>query len=172
MIFELADSVTSGSAIAAALNEQQLTRRNGLPWTQRVAAGSGGRHDEVPVGRQRVASRGGTEAAQTGHMLGKAMPLIDLTVPHGRTIEEARQRLETAVHQVCVQFGAVIRRAEWAPDRNRVKLEGVGIRVEIWVDAREVHAMGDIPLLGALLGGPLASGLKQIIQETFQKRLP
>ena len=105
-------------------------------------------------------------------MLKEAMPLIDLTVPHGRTMEEARQRLETAVHQVSVQFGTVIRRVEWASDRNRVKLEGVGIRVEIWVDAREVHAMGDIPILGALLGGPLASGLKQIIQQTFQTRLP
>ena len=101
-------------------------------------------------------------------MLKEAMPLIDLTVPHGRTMEEARQRLQTAVHQVSVQFGAGIRRVEWAPDRNRVKLEGVGIRVEIWVDAQEVHAMGDIPILGALL----ASGLKQIIQQTFQKRLP
>jgi hypothetical protein len=100
------------------------------------------------------------------------MPLIDLTVAHGQTMEEARQRLETAVHQVSVQFGAVIRRVEWAPDRNRVKLEGTGIRVQIWVDAREVHAIGDIPMLGALLGAPLASGLKQIIQQTFQKRLP
>jgi hypothetical protein len=35
-----------------------------------------------------------------------------------------------------------------------------------------VHAIGDIPMLGALLGAPLASGLKQIIQQTFQKRLP
>ena len=87
-------------------------------------------------------------------------------------MEEARQRLEAAVHQVSTQFGAVIRRVEWAPDRNRVKLEGNAIRLEIWVDTRDVHAMGDIPLLGALLGGPLASGLKQIIQQTFQKRLP
>jgi hypothetical protein len=88
-------------------------------------------------------------------MVKEAMPMIDLTVPHGRTLEEARQRLETAAHQVSVQFGAVIRRVEWAPDRNRVKLEGVGIRVEIWVDAREVHATGDIPILGALLGARL-----------------
>ena len=105
-------------------------------------------------------------------MLKEAMPLIDVTIPHGRTMEEARQRLETAVHQVSVQFGAAIRRVEWAPDRNRVKLEGVGIGLEIWVDAREVHAMGDIPVLGALLGGPLASTLKQIIRQTFQKSLP
>jgi hypothetical protein len=66
----------------------------------------------------------------------------------------------------------VIRRVEWAPDRTRVKLEGVGIRVEMWVDAQDVHATGHIPIVGALVGGPLASGLKQIIQQTFQKSLP
>ena len=100
------------------------------------------------------------------------MPLIDFTVPHGRTLGEARQRLETAVHQVSAQFSAVIRRVEWAPDRNRVTLEGVGIRVEKWVDSQDVHATGDIPIVGALVGGPLVSGLKQIIQQTFQKSLP
>ena len=100
------------------------------------------------------------------------MPLIDLTIAHGRTHDEARERLETAVRQVSSQFSAVIRRVEWTEARDRVKLEGVGVHVEMWVDARDVHAVGDIPLLGALLGGPLASGLKQIVQQTFQKRLP
>ncbi len=99
------------------------------------------------------------------------MPLINVTVAHGRTLEEARERLETAVHQASAQFGAVIRRVEWAADRNRVTLQGAGIRVEMWVDAQDVHAVGDLPVLGALLGGPFASGLKQIIQQTFQKRL-
>jgi hypothetical protein len=35
----------------------------------------------------------------------------------------------------------------------------------------EVHVSGDLPLLGALLGSPLVAGLKQIVQQTFQKRL-
>ena len=99
------------------------------------------------------------------------MPLIDLTVAHGRTLEEARQGLQRAVDQVSSQFGAVIHRVEWTPDRNRVTLDGVGVHVEMWVDARDVHAVGDIPVLGALFGGRLASGLKQIIGQTFQKRL-
>ena len=73
-----------------------------------------------------------------------------------------RRRLETAAHEV---------RVEWAADRNRVKLEGAGVRVEMWVDAQNVHATGDIPILGELLGGPLASGLKQIVQQAFQKKL-
>jgi len=42
----------------------------------------------------------------------------------------------------------------------------------MWVDAFEVHATGAIPILGGLLGGPLASGLKQIVQQTFPKEQP
>ena len=39
-------------------------------------------------------------------------------------------------------------------------------------DAHAVHATGDVAILGGLLGGPLASGLKQIVQQIFQKQLP
>jgi hypothetical protein len=38
----------------------------------------------------------------------------------------------------------------------------------MWVDAQEVHVSGDMPLLGRLLSGPLTTGLKQIVQQTFQ----
>jgi hypothetical protein len=41
----------------------------------------------------------------------------------------------------------------------------------MWVDAHNVHATGDIPILGGLLGGPVTSGLKQIVQQAFQKKL-
>jgi hypothetical protein len=100
------------------------------------------------------------------------MPLLNLTVQHGRTLEEARGGLEKAVQQVSGQFGALIRRVEWSADRYRVKLEGVGLWVEMWVDAQAVHATGDIPILGRLLGRTLTSGLKQIVQQTFQRKLP
>ena len=102
----------------------------------------------------------------------RAMPLLNLTIAHGQTLEEARRRLETAVHEVSNRFKSGVRRVEWTADRNRVKLEGPGVWVEMWVDARDVHATGDIPILGALLGGPVASGLKQVIERTFQMRLP
>jgi hypothetical protein len=103
-------------------------------------------------------------------MLKQPMPLINLTFAHGQTLEEARRRLEKAVHEVTSQFGGV-RRVEWAADRNRVKLEGAGVWVEMWVDAQNVHATGDIPILGQLLGGSLASRLKQVLQQAFQKKL-
>lgn len=100
------------------------------------------------------------------------MPLINLTLQHGRTLEEARRHLETAVDQISGQFGSLVRRVEWEADRSRVKLEGVGFWVEMWVDAQAVHATGDVAILGGLLGSSLASGLKQIMQLTFRSKLP
>jgi hypothetical protein len=100
------------------------------------------------------------------------MPLIDLTLQHGQTLEEARRRLEKAVNEVSARFGSMIRGTEWAPDRSRVKLDGLGFWVEMSVDVQVLHATGDIPILGRLLGGQFVSGLKQIVERTFQKRLP
>ena len=100
------------------------------------------------------------------------MPVIDVTVRHGRTLDEARRGLEQAVQQISNQFGALVRRVEWAPDRHRVKLDGAGFWVEMWVDPQDVHATGDIPLLAGLFGGRLGSGLKGILEQTFPKKLP
>jgi hypothetical protein len=100
------------------------------------------------------------------------MPLINLTLEHGRTLGEARRQLETAVHQISGRFGSLVRRVQWEADRSRVKLEGVGFWIEMSVNAQVVHATGDVPILGGLLGSSLASGLKQILQLTFQTKLP
>ena len=97
------------------------------------------------------------------------MPLINLSVKHGRTLEEARSQLETAVQRVHSQFGALIRQVRWSVDRSQVRLDGMEFWVEMWVDAYEVYVSGDLPLLDALLGSPLVAGLKQIVQQTFQK---
>jgi hypothetical protein len=99
------------------------------------------------------------------------MPLINLSIKHGRTLEEAQSRLESAVQEVHSRFQALVRRVEWSADRHQVRLEGTGFWAEMWVDAQEVHVRGDIPLLGSLLGSPVTSSLKQIVQQAFQKRL-
>jgi hypothetical protein len=104
-------------------------------------------------------------------MLEEPMPVISLTIAHGQSQEEARRRLELAVREVCERLGG-ISRVEWSADRNRVKLQTVGAWLELWVDDRDVHATGDILGLGGLISGPLVSGLKQILQQTFQKQLP
>ena len=100
------------------------------------------------------------------------VPLINLTIQHHQTQEEAKRRLEAAVHEISTKLGVMLRRVEWATDRNRVRLEGVGFWVEMWVDTQAVHASGDAPMLSRLLGGPLGSRLKQIVERTFQKQLP
>jgi hypothetical protein len=100
------------------------------------------------------------------------MPLINLSVKHGRTMEEARSHLETAVHRVHSQFKALVRQVAWSADRSRVRLDGVGFWVEMWVDAQDVHVTGDLPLLGRLLGSPMTTALQRIVQQTFQKKLP
>jgi hypothetical protein len=99
------------------------------------------------------------------------MPLIDLTLQHGQSLEEARRRLELAVTEVSSRFGSMVRRAEWAADCSRVKLDGVGFWLEMSVDAQVLHATGDIPMLGRLLGSQFTSGLRQIVERTFQKKL-
>jgi hypothetical protein len=63
------------------------------------------------------------------------MPLIDLTLQHGQTIDEASRRLAVAVTEVSGRFGSMVRRAEWTADRSRVKLDGVGFWLEMSVDA-------------------------------------
>jgi hypothetical protein len=96
-------------------------------------------------------------------------PLINLSIQHGQTLEEAQRHLETAVHEVHSRFGTLLRQVEWSDDRRRVRLDGRGVWVEMRVDAQAVHVAADIPVLGGLLGGPMATGLKQIVQRTFQK---
>jgi len=99
------------------------------------------------------------------------MSVINLSMKHGQTLEEARVRLDMAVVEVNKRFGVMVRKVEWNPGRDRVRIDGTGFWVDISVDAQEVHATGDIPALGGLLGGPLATGLKQVVQQTFRKQL-
>jgi hypothetical protein len=99
------------------------------------------------------------------------MSAITMTIKHGRTLPEARAQLEHMVEQVHRQFGLFVQHTEWSADRDRVKLTGTGFEVEVRVDADLVHVTGDIPLLTGLLRGPLAAGLKQIVQQSFPRRL-
>ncbi|MEX0712960.1 MAG: polyhydroxyalkanoic acid system family protein [Pirellulales bacterium] len=100
------------------------------------------------------------------------MPLISLSVKHGRSLEEARLRLEETVAQALDRFGSLLERVEWSADRDRVKLFGPGVELEMRVDAQEVYVTGDMPFLSKLLGRPLVAGLKGLLEQTFQKRLP
>jgi hypothetical protein len=99
------------------------------------------------------------------------MPLINLSLEHGCTLPEARTSLEKAVNDLQGTFGAMVQRATWNGDRDRVRIDGSGFWVEMSVDARHVHATGDIPFLAGLLSGPLGGGLKRILEQRFKKQL-
>ena len=100
------------------------------------------------------------------------MPLIDMTLKHGRTLDEARSALEQAVRDLQSQFRALVRRTDWDADRNRVRVEGLGFWVEMKIDPQTAQVTGDVPLLGGLLGSPLGTGIKQILRKSFDKALP
>jgi DDE superfamily endonuclease len=57
------------------------------------------------------------------------MPVIDLTLQHGQTLDEVRRRLEATVNEISARFRSMIQRVDWAADRNRVRLDGVGLWV-------------------------------------------
>jgi hypothetical protein len=99
------------------------------------------------------------------------MPLINLSLEHGRTRPEARSSLQNAVSEVRGKLGPMIQRTEWSGDGDRVRVEGPGFWVEMNVDDQHVHATGDVPLLAGLLGGPLGGGLKKILEHNFPKEL-
>jgi hypothetical protein len=102
----------------------------------------------------------------------EVMPLIHLSVQHGHTFDEAKKRLETAVHEIQSRFSALVKQVEWSTDRSQVRLEGIGFWIEMQVDAQAVHVSADIPVLGRLLGGSVTTRLKEIVQRTFQLKLP
>ena len=80
--------------------------------------------------------------------------------------------METVVHEIPSRFGTPVRRVEWSTDRSQVRLEGIGCWIEMQVDAQAVHVSADIPVLGRLLGGSVTTRLKEIVQRTFQPKLP
>jgi hypothetical protein len=99
------------------------------------------------------------------------MSLINLSFKHGQSLDAARSDLEKAVQDVRAKLGPIVRGVEWSADRNSVLLSGAGFKADMRVDAQEVHVAMDIPVLGSLLGNPIASGVKEILQKTFHKQL-
>jgi len=103
------------------------------------------------------------------------MPLVNVSVKHNTTFDDAKVRLDGAVADVQTKFSAAVKHVEWSPDRTAVKLTGPGVIVDLKVDAEHVHASGDIPLLNLLGGGikqRLSDGLRGAIQRHFPKGIP
>jgi hypothetical protein len=96
---------------------------------------------------------------------------LTFTLKHGTTQDDARQRLRSAVGEVQGRFGGMIQSAAWSADGSGVKIAGRGFDVDMRVDAERLHVAGHLGILGGLLSGPFAAGVKAIVQNAFQKRL-
>jgi hypothetical protein len=92
------------------------------------------------------------------------MSLINFAVQHNLTSEEAKARLRRAIEEVQTRYGPLIRKVEWSPGRDSVKLTATGVFAEMRVDPQQIHASIDIPVLGGLLGGSMAGTLKEVVQ--------
>ncbi len=99
------------------------------------------------------------------------MSLINLSFKHGQSLDAARSDLEKAVDDIRAKLGPMVRGVEWAADRNSVLLSGTGFKADLRVDPQEIHVAMDVPVLGSLLGNPIAAGLKEILQKTFHKQI-
>lgn len=97
------------------------------------------------------------------------MSLMNLTMKHGRDLGGAKATLDQAVREIQARLGPLIRRVDWDADRARARVEGVGFWVEVRVDTAEVHASGDVPVLGGLLAG---GGVQQLVRRAFERGLP
>lgn len=99
------------------------------------------------------------------------MSLVNLSLKHGRSLEEARSNLELTVTALRLKFGHLLRQVEWTSDRDSVKLFGIGFEVEMRVDAQDIYLTADSPILGSLLASPVITGLRGIVERVFQRRL-
>lgn len=97
------------------------------------------------------------------------MSLINFSVKHARTADEAKARLADAVEELKRKYGPLIQRVEWSPDRERVTVAVTGATAELRVDDENVHAAVDVPVLGGLLGSKMAGTIKEVVQRQLGK---
>jgi hypothetical protein len=109
------------------------------------------------------------ETNAAAERLSRRMSLVKLSLKHGQTIDEAQRALEQAVGQVSAQFTLLIDRVQWDAARRHVDIQGKGFEIHMQLDEQEVHVEADIPILGKLLGNQLLTGVKKVLEHTFQK---
>jgi hypothetical protein len=91
------------------------------------------------------------------------MAEVNISVPHGQTVEAARVNFETAIGEAQAQHGRWIQRVEWSEDRSSAVLSGPGYRVTVRFDEVNVHVRGQVPLALKLLEGPVRRFVRQTL---------
>jgi putative polyhydroxyalkanoate system protein len=95
------------------------------------------------------------------------MSLINMSVKHGLTLDQARAHLQQTVTEVSQRFGAMIDRVEWSADRNAVKIAGSSLQGDVWVDATDVHVNVELPFLLRMFSQQVVGNIKQILNHNF-----
>lgn len=99
------------------------------------------------------------------------MSLLQFSMKHMRTLSEAKVQLENVVADAQRNFGSMLTGVEWSGERDAVVLSGAGVKIDLRVDATDIHVTGDVPILGKILGQPMVASLKKAVEERF-KQLP
>ena len=100
------------------------------------------------------------------------MSAIQLSVKHNTTLKDAQESLERAVEDIETRFGTLVREVKWSADRREVTLSGPGVIVDLKLDETHVHATGDIPLLGKLLGSGVGQRISEGLGGALKKHFP
>ena len=96
------------------------------------------------------------------------MPLIKLSVQHGRSLAEAQSSLEALKSELQKQAGLYLTRSEVSEDRRTLYLAGSGFEARIAVDEREALTEIDLPIIGKLFAAPLIAALQGAVKKKFQ----
>jgi hypothetical protein len=91
------------------------------------------------------------------------MAKLNLAIDHGQTPEKAKANFERAITAALDRFGKYIPHADWAPDRNSVRMAGAGFDVELSYDDKKVYARGTVPLAFRLMELPVKAFIKQAL---------
>lgn len=93
------------------------------------------------------------------------MAAINLSVPHGQTIEVATENFGKTIRAASVKYSRWIAQAELSDDGRSAKLTGSGYRIDLTVDELAVHAKGNVPLFVKMFEGRI----KELVESTLGK---
>jgi hypothetical protein len=92
------------------------------------------------------------------------MALINFSIQHKLSHEEAKARLASAAGEVRKRYGPLVQQAEWSADREVLTVRASGAVAEMHAEADRVHATIDVPVLSGLLGGRMTETIKDIVR--------
>jgi hypothetical protein len=101
-----------------------------------------------------------------------SMAQIDLAIPHGQSQEAASAKLQEAIPVMRTRLGAWIRRIEWDDDKQCAFVSGPGFEIRMWVDERDLHGHGKVPMTWKIFEGIAKRYARRAIELGVANALP